>query len=99
VLVRFAPSLLQPLKGTVVNSSPKLSWKGVKGAAYYNVQVFQKVGRKRIAIAWPHGTSYRVPLAKLKKGTTYVWYVWPGYGTLKDARYGKLIGSSTFVYR
>ncbi len=99
VLVRFAPALLQPLRGTMVDGSPKLSWKGVKGAAYYNVQVFQRVGRTRIAIAWPHATSYRVPAGKLKKGKTYVWYVWPGYGKLKEARYGKLIGSSTFVYR
>jgi hypothetical protein len=97
--VRFAPALLQPLAGTVLNGSPKLSWKGVKGASYYNVQVFQQVGRKRVAIAWPHATSYRIPASKLKKGKTYVWYVWPGYGKLKAAKYGKLIGKSTFVYR
>jgi hypothetical protein len=96
---RFPAALLEPLAGTALTGSPALSWKPVQGASYYNVQVFQIVGRKRVAISWPHGTSYRVPSAKLTKGKTYVWYVWPGFGKLADAHYGKLIGHSTFAYR
>jgi hypothetical protein len=27
----------------------------------------------------------------------YRWYVWPGFGRISAARYGRLLGSSTFV--
>jgi hypothetical protein len=96
---RFPRATLEPLAGTAVSGAPRLSWKPVKGASYYNVQVFRIVGRKRVAISWPRTTSYTVPRSKLVKGKTYVWYVWPGFGKLADAHYGKLIGHSTFAYR
>jgi len=96
---RFPRANLEPLAGTAVTGAPRLSWKPVKGASYYNVQVFRIVGRKRVAISWPRTTSYTIPRSKLVKGKTYVWYVWPGFGKLADAHYGKLIGHSTFAYR
>lgn len=33
---------------------------------------------------------------RLRSGQ-YHWYVWPGYGPRRSARYGRLIGSSTFT--
>jgi hypothetical protein len=29
----------------------------------------------------------------------YTWHVWPGLGSREQARYGKLLGSSSFVVR
>jgi hypothetical protein len=92
----FARSALLPANGSAIGGSPQLSWRGVARATYYNVQVFQ--GRKRVAVGWPHGTSFRVPAGKLRKGKTYTWYVWPGFGALKDAHYGGQVGHAAFTY-
>ena len=73
-----------------------LAWTAVKGASYYNIQLF--IGTTRTLTAWPKGTSFRVPASKLTSGRTYTWYVWPGFGPLSQARYGKLIGKATFRY-
>ena len=32
----------------------------------------------------------------LKPGR-YKWYVWPGFGKRKAARYGQMVGSGTFI--
>jgi hypothetical protein len=94
--------LLKPVPGQRVTSPPHLSWLPVKGATYYNVQLIRG---KRILSAWPtrarrrlrkswvyHGHHYR-----LRPGV-YRWYVWPGFGKRAKANYGRLVGSSSFVY-
>ena len=104
VVVRPSALLRAPAAGRVVHAVPRLVWTRVAKARFYNVQVYYR-GQKVLS-AWPgvarlglkRSWSYANRSFRLRKGT-YVWYVWPGYGTLKDARYGKLIGSSTFVYR
>jgi hypothetical protein len=68
----------------------------VKAAKYYNVQVF--AGKQRILASWPAGRALQLPRAKLKRGTTYTWYVWPGFGAKAKARYGKLVGKNTFTF-
>jgi fibronectin type 3 domain-containing protein len=88
---------LSPPTGSVLSGTPHLAWRTVAKATYYNVQVY--LGKKRVAIAWPHGTSWAVPAGALKKGQTYTWYVWPGLGAQKAAHYGALIGKATFTYR
>jgi hypothetical protein len=55
---------------------------------------------------WPVGTSLKLtsPWTYLGhrhsfgKGL-YRWYVWPGYGPRKAAKYGKLLGASSFIAR
>ena len=64
VSATFAPSALLPANGSTAGGSPALSWRGVARASYYNVQVFQ--GKKRVAVGWPHGTSFRLPAGKLQ---------------------------------
>jgi fibronectin type 3 domain-containing protein len=96
VTATFAPSALLPANGSSAGGSPALSWRGVARATYYNVQVF--LGKKRVAVGWPKGTSFRVPGGKLVKGKTYTWYVWPGFGALKAAHYGAQVGHATFTY-
>jgi hypothetical protein len=96
VAVKVPNGPLSPATGATLTGSPMLTWKPVKDASYYNVQLY--IGTKRTYSAWPKGTSYRVPASKLTSGRTYTWYVWPGFGALRAAKYGKLIGKATFHY-
>jgi hypothetical protein len=101
IVVRPGPRLLSPASGTRVGAPPLLSWTPVKGANYYNVQLYR--GRK-ILSAWPKGASLKLRRHwsfagrrfRLKPGR-YRWFVWPGYGSPARAQYGALIGSGTFT--
>lgn len=94
--------LIDPFPGESVASPPRLFWVPVKGAKYYNVQLIK--GHKVLS-AWPTRASFKVPHKwvyrghhyKLRHGV-YRWYVWPGYGRRARAKYGRLLGSSTFRY-
>jgi hypothetical protein len=94
-------ALFSPLPGAVVSGRPTLVWAPVARAAYYNVQL---VRGKRVFSAWPTRTSFRLPRTWTYKGRRhrlrpglYRWYVWPGFGRISKARYGPLLGGSTFV--
>jgi hypothetical protein len=96
VTAALTPSALLPADGSTAGGSPTLSWHPVARATYYNVQVFQ--GRTRVAVGWPHGTSFQVPGGTLGKGKTYTWYVWPGFGAPAAATYGAPVGHASFTY-
>jgi hypothetical protein len=87
------PKLL-PAPGAAFTRAPELSWAAVAKATYYNVVVTR--GGKRVAVGWPTGTHWRP--ARLRPGV-YRWFVWPGFGPKKPARYGRLIGTATFRIR
>ena len=91
-----APSSFGPEPRAKVRGKVRLSWPVAKGAKYYNVQVF--AGKKRVLVSWPAGRALQLPKGKLKRGTTYTWYVWPGLGAKSKAHYGKLIGKNTFTF-
>jgi hypothetical protein len=93
--------LLGPAPGERVTGPPQLLWTPVKGADYYNVQLIR--GRKLMS-AWPAKTTLRLRRTWTYKGRRhrlrpglYRWYVWPGFGRIAQARYGRLLGGSTFV--
>jgi hypothetical protein len=95
--------LIDPFPGeSVASSSLRLFWVPVKGAKYYNVQLIK--GHKVLS-AWPARASFKVPHKwvyhgrhyKLRHGV-YRWYVWPGFGKRARAKYGRMLGSSTFRY-
>ncbi|MFN2469068.1 MAG: HYR domain-containing protein [Gaiellaceae bacterium] len=96
------PSRFRPEDGSRVTSPPTLRWPRVATAGYYNVQLYRR-GVKILSI-WP--TSPRLKLARtwtyrgkryrLSTGS-YRWFVWPGIGPLRQARYGPLLGQSSFV--
>jgi hypothetical protein len=84
-----------------VASDPILRWRRVRGAGYYNVQLFR--GSKRIYSAWP--TTPQVGLRPTWKWSgrrfrltpgRYRWYVWAGIGPRTLARY-RSVGSESFV--
>ncbi|HUE27513.1 MAG TPA: hypothetical protein VMP89_12125 [Solirubrobacteraceae bacterium] len=101
VTVTPGPRLLSPISNALLSQAPMLSWTPVHGARYYNVQLFR--GRKVLS-TWPvhawlqlHGTwRFEGHRYRLRPGR-YRWYVWPGFGRRAAARYGRLIGSGTFV--
>ncbi len=93
--------LRSPKDGAKVALPPQLVWLGVVEASYYNVQLFR--GRTKVLSAWPLTTlklqrswKYLGRRYSLVRGT-YTWFVWPGYGKRADAKYGALLGSSTFI--
>jgi hypothetical protein len=90
-----------PASQARVIAPPRLRWKRVKGADYYNVQLY-KGGRKLLS-AWPRGNhlqlkkswTYRGHRHSLRAGR-YDWYAWPGYGSRSQHRYGHLIAHKQF---
>jgi hypothetical protein len=106
VQVKVLPKgpLLAPLDGAVLRSPPVLAWAAVKNARYYNVQLWRK--NSKLLSVWPRKSrlqlkktwSYAGASHRLKPGV-YIWYVWPGFGKLSAAKYGKLIGKGTFSIR
>jgi hypothetical protein len=101
--VRAIPtaSSLRPYVGSVVSSAPLLTWKKVKRARYYNVQLY--LGRTKVMSKWPRTASLQLTPRWHYRGKTYTlipghyrWYVWPGYGPLSAHRYGNRIGRSSF---
>ncbi len=96
------PRLLWPPSGIHLVAPPLLLWTPVRGADYYNVQLYR--GDHKVLSIWPanaklqirHSWSFLGHRFKLKPGV-YHWYVWPGYGARAAARYGRLIGRGTFV--
>ena len=91
-------ALLSPAPAASVSlkALPTLQWTPVKGARYYNVQLFR--GRKVLS-AWPVRPGFRLRRTWIYHGQryslrpgTYRWYVWS-----RTIRRFRLLGSSTFV--
>ena len=102
VAVRATGRLINPFPGQRVSARPHLAWLPVKGASYYNVQLIRG---HRILSAWPTRTGLTLQRSWVYAGHRYElrpglyrWYVWPGFGVRGKAKYGRLLGSSTFVY-
>src|SRR5205085_9594924 len=103
VVVTPGPRLLAPASGSTLNRHVVLRWTPVRGASYYNVQLWRA---GKILSAWPSRPSLRLPGAwsfagrrlRLAPGR-YRWYVWPGFGSRARARYGPMIGGASFVLR
>ena len=98
------PVLFAPRPGTRVGagSSPLFVWRPAKKATYYNLQLWLRgdaVGswwparpRLKLSSRWRFGGSPHT----LEQGS-YTWYVWPGRGSRRLGKYGRLLGKSTFV--
>jgi hypothetical protein len=97
------PRLLAPATGTRVGGAPLLRWTRVRGADYYNVQLYR--GRHKLLSAWPGRPRLQLHRRwrfagrrhRLVDGKRYRWFVWPGRGPRADSAYGRLIGTSTFT--
>jgi hypothetical protein len=80
---------------------PTLSWKDAS-APYYDFVLWR--GSERILDLWPEAASVTLPRRwtyaghgyRLAPGR-YLWFVYPGIGERKNARYGPLVTSGSFV--
>lgn len=98
---RRAP-LFNPQANARLSSPPMLRWVAVRGASYYNVQLYR--GSRKVLSAWPRGNRLTLPAQwrfagrreRLLPGS-YHWFVWPGRGPRSRASYGPLVGRSSFV--
>ena len=98
------PALYAPAAGAVVRRPPLLAWEPLKGARYYNVQLHRN-GVKVLSV-WPTKPRLRLEQSwrylgrkqSLRPGL-YRWFVWPALGTRAKPRFGKPLGSSSFVVR
>ena len=95
--------LVSPPAGAIVSAPPRLAWLRAEKATYYNVQLWR---RGKILSAWPKGTSLRLRRTWAYSGRQYRlepgryrWYVWPGYGRRGEKKFGRMLGSSSFVVR
>lgn len=101
VVVTPGPRLLGPVGGTHVAAPPLLSWTPVRGATYYNVQLYR---RGKVLSLWPKHAGLQLRRTwkfdgrryHLKPGR-YQWFVWPGFGRRSAGRYGRMIGRGTFI--
>ena len=98
--------LIEPQEWAQLTRPPRLAWASVRGADYYNVQLWAMVrgGSKKVLSIWPSSNHLQLSSKWVFGGRSYGltqgryrWYVWPGLGRLVDAHYGGLIGSHVFV--
>jgi hypothetical protein len=95
------PRLLSPAADARLTAPPMLSWTPIRGATYYNVQLYRD---GKVLSVWPSHANLQLRRSwrfggrryRLKPGR-YRWYVWPGFGRRSAARYGRALGAGTFV--
>jgi hypothetical protein len=93
-----------PKTRSVTVSTPRLRWRRVPRADYYNVQVFRS--RRKILSAWPSRPPLTLRPSWRFRGKSFLltagryhYYVWPGYGKRRARHYGKLIAHRWFKVR
>ncbi|HEY6779659.1 MAG TPA: hypothetical protein VI111_01825 [Thermoleophilaceae bacterium] len=99
--VPTASPLLEPARGAHLRVAPRLLWKPVKRAAYYNVQLYR--GKRKVLSSWPKTAALQLDRRWRFEGHSrrlapgrYRWLVWPGFGKRAERRYGKQLGTSGF---
>ncbi len=98
------PALYRPVAGATVHAPIVLAWDAVKGASYYNIQLYRN--KVKVLTFWPKAPTFRIgktwryegKVQRLAPGR-YDWYVWGARGTRAKPQYGKLLGSSSFVVK
>lgn len=97
------PRLISPANRARVDRPPVLRWTPVRGADYYNVQLWR--GKRKVLSTWPSRARLELKRAwryfgkrRLQPGVEYRWLVWPGAGPRALNDYGRLIGRRKFVF-
>ncbi|MGD9695178.1 MAG: hypothetical protein AB7V42_05900 [Thermoleophilia bacterium] len=96
-------SRLKPKAGSVLPTRrPVLQWtRGPRGTTLYNLQLYRVVRNAKtrkakvvkVLSTFPRARQYRVPTARTRAATCYVWRVWPYLGNRFSA---KPVGVSSF---
>jgi hypothetical protein len=109
-LSRFAKPhrilLLRPRDGARISRPPVFDWVSIRGADYYNVQLYRVYRGRQVKILsrWPKASKYDLPWRWIQDRRVrrfvpgrYYWYVWPGFGSLRAGNYGKVMGPNDFT--
>jgi hypothetical protein len=99
--VPTASPLFTPAPGARLGAPPLLSWRKVRRASYYNVQLFR--GNRKVLSRWPEANELQLKRRwrfagkrrRLAAGR-YCYFVWPGYGPRTERDYGRLLGKRCF---
>jgi len=96
--------LLSPGSASSLSRPPMLRWRKIARASYYNVQLLRN--GKKILSVWPTKPHYQLHSVWTFQGkrhrlgrATYRWRLWAGYGHRSERRYGKLLGTRTFIIK
>jgi hypothetical protein len=94
--------LARPKTGQRVARPPLLVWAPMRSASYFNLQLWR--GRQKLLSTWPEQARFQLRRTWTYEGRprrltpgVYTWYVWPGIGPRSAARYGQMLGKSTFI--
>jgi hypothetical protein len=101
--VPTASPLLTPRAHAKLGRPPLFTWRTVRHASYYNVQLFR--GARKLLSRWPRTNQlqlkrrwrYAGKMRRLRPGR-YCWYVWPGFGARRERDYGRLLGRRCFRF-
>ena len=93
--------IFAPAYEAALTRPPLIDWTAVRKATYYNIQVWRN-GRK-ILSRWPLRSSLQLRSTWHYRGSAYeltaaryTVFVWPGFGRPAAARYGSLLGTTSF---
>ncbi len=100
--VPTASPLITPSAHAKLSAPPLLTWRKVRRASYYNVQLHR--GKRKILSRWPRTNELQLKRRwrfagkprRLVAGR-YCWYVWPGFGPRSKRDYGRLLGKRCFT--
>jgi hypothetical protein len=94
-------AVFAPAWRAVVHRPPLVDWTSVRRATYYNMQLWR--GGRKILSVWPTSSRYRLRATWVFRGKRHVLsdgpltvYVWPGFGPKAAARYGGVLGWTSF---
>jgi hypothetical protein len=94
-------AVFAPAWRAVVHRPPLVDWTTARRATYYNMQLWRR-GQKILSV-WPTSSRYHLRATWTYRGKRHVLsdgpltiYVWPGYGPKAAARYGDVLGWTSF---
>lgn len=97
-----ARRLLTPLNNARLKGPPTARWAVIPNATYYNVQLYR--GQRKILSLWPKAPKLPLKRTWMFQGVryrlapgVYQLFVWPGFGTFSQQKYGRIVGKGRFV--
>jgi hypothetical protein len=97
-----ARRLLTPLNNARLKGPPTARWAVIPNATYYNVQLYR--GDRKILSLWPKAAKLPLKRSWTFQGVryrlapgVYQLFVWPGFGSFAQQRYGRIVGKGRFV--
>jgi hypothetical protein len=108
VLETPPPRENEPGSGAGVTAPVRIAWRPDPAATYYNFQLFRVPDEapqpEKVLSTWPEEARFTLRRRWTYDGRpyrlapgTYRWYVWPGYGSRSERRFGPLLQQGRFT--